>query len=373
MLKRVIFYPLFVLLLLLLYLISGRFVLSYAAKKHPLKESSYISYIKFNCVGDVFLHDSNLKSAETKDGFEFKASFQEISSALRDADITSCWLGGVFDTTGPYTGYPLFKSPDELLTALHESGFDLMLRTNHTMDYYEEGLESTTNLIEKNGMIQLGAFLTEEKSREIYVAVKDSLKVAVLSYTYGLNGLKPKHSWEVAMIDTAKIRSDIERAKNISDFIVLFLHYGTEYSREPSEYQKRIARFCAEAGAGIIVGSHPHVIEPVETLVTKDNRIVYSAYSLGNFFCGQRKEHTDCGMILSFIVEKSSRTNSKAIVKSISYKPTYVKKYLSENSYKFKIVLSEEYSDSSDKEIFNRIKESAEETKCLMRLISGNR
>jgi len=334
-------------------------------------DSLKVSYVKVSCVGDVFLHDSNIESAERSGGYSFEGIFDEVAGVLSNADIASCWLGGVFDSLGPYKGYPLFKSPPQILDVLKESGFDLMLRTNHTMDYGREGLETTTEEIRRRGLLQLGAFLTENESRRIFVLTKDSLSVAFLSYTYGLNGMPTENGWEVALIDTAKIGEDIRSADALSDFVVVFLHYGTEYSIEPSAYQKRIARFCAEAGAGIIIGSHPHVIEPVDTIITKDGRLVYSAYSLGNFYCGQRKERTESGMILSFIIEKSNRTKFNAEVKSVSYKPTYVRKFVNEEgNVKFKVVFSESFTDSSDIEEYRRVKDSVIQTKELMSIIS---
>ena len=361
----------FLILLFFLYFKTIGFFQEKVLHSERSADSLMISYVKISCVGDVFLHDSNIKAAESKEGYSFKGIFDEVSALLSDADISSCWLGGVYDTVGEYKGYPLFKSPAVLLDELKESGFDIMLRTNHTMDYGIEGLVLTTEEIRKRGLVQLGAFLTKEESKSIFVFVKDSLKIAFLSYTYGLNGLPTKNSWDVALIDTFKIKEDIENAKAISDFTVVFLHYGTEYSIEPSAYQLKIARFCAEAGAGIIIGSHPHVIEPVDTIITKDGRVVYTAYSLGNFYCGQRKERTESGMILSFIVEKSNRTGFHAEVKSISYKPTYVRKIIdSEGKAKFNVIFSENFRDSSNPAEYKRIKESVDETKRLMEIIS---
>lgn len=368
--RLVIFFLVLFISITTLYLIRN-ILLSDLSKRISNEEISYISYIKISSVGDIFLHESNIKTGKTKTGYDFSFSFEDVAPVLRKSDITTCWLGAVYDTIGPYTGYPLFKSPAQLLTALKESGFDIMLRTNHTMDYYEDGLMSTTELMKKNNLIQLGAFITKEESKEIYIIKKDSLDIALLSYTYGLNGLMPKYSWEVAMIDTAKIGMEIKRAAELSDFVIVFLHYGTEYSREPDKFQKRIARFCAESGAGIIIGSHPHVIEPIETILTKDNRIVYSAYSLGNFFCGQRKRYTDCGMILSFYIEKSARTNFLAEVKSISYTPTYVNKYFENGDLKYKIILADEFNDISDTILYLKIKESLSDTREILHFISG--
>jgi len=339
-------------------------------KKIANEKSSYISSIKIKCVGDIFLHNSNLEAAKTNSGYDFSSAFENVSVPLTDADITSCWLGGVFDSAGPYAGYPLFKSPVELLDALKESGFDIMLRTNHTYDYNEAGLISTSGNIKKRGLIQLGAYASEEESEHIFTFSKDSLTLSMISYTYWLNGFKAKKPWQVSLIDTEKIAEDIKKAKTVSDFVIVFLHYGTEYSREPSEYQRKIARFCAEKGAGIIIGSHPHVIEPVETIITEDGRIVYSAYSLGNFFCGQRERYTDCGVILSFFVEKSSRSNSKAIVKGLSYTPTYVCKYTENGNFKYKIVLSQTFADTSDTMLDRIILESLSDTRDILKLIS---
>ncbi len=138
----------------------------------------------------------------------------------------------------------------------------------------------------------------------------------------------------VNLIDTNKIKEDLKRAKELADFIIAALHFGEEYQRFPKEYQKTIVYFVAENGADLIIGSHPHVIQPVELLTTKDKKKVYVAYSLGNFFCGQRKRFTDTGIILKYQI---SGKRGKAELKAINYLPVWIGKYQINGKYHFKI------------------------------------
>lgn len=346
-----------------------------AVRKHSdsvaktFESNLYISHITIASVGDIFLHSSNIQSGKKDSEYDFEYSFEYIKPLIKTADIATCWFGGVADSIGPYTGYPCFKSPHKIIDAIKNSGFDVLMRTNHTYDYFENGLKSTTSFIKSRNLIQLGAFIDEDESEKIYTFTKDSLTIAILSYTYGTNGLIPKNKWEITLIDTAKIRSDIIKSKKISDFTIVMLHYGTEYSRYPDSFQKRIARFSAEAGADLIIGSHPHVVEPVETLITSDGRIVKSAYSLGNFYCGQRKKYTDTGIILYSIIEKSSRTKGIAVLNNISVTPTYIHRWY-DNGFKFLVIPIKDYESKKipfmDDSTRTYMKYSYEETMKLL-------
>jgi poly-gamma-glutamate synthesis protein (capsule biosynthesis protein) len=243
-------------------------------------------------------------------------------------------------TSGPYTGYPSFKSPADLVTTLKNIGLDIAYRTNHTMDFGIKGLNATTEILKKHNINQIAGYATEEASKEIFVYQKNDLKISFLGYIYGMNGLPIPKKWMINLIDLKKIESDIKIAKTKSDFVVVSLHFGNEYERYPSKWQKETAQKIADFGADMIIASHPHVLQPVDLLTTKDGRKVYVAYGLGNFYCGQRFQYTDAGAILRYTIEK---TNGVTKLKDIAYLPTWVAEYKEAGKTQYKILPSQEY------------------------------
>lgn len=318
-------------------------------------------------VGDIFIHQSVLNAFSAQKAYNFSPAFSEVSPYLKEADLATAWFGGALDTIGPYTGYPLFKTPENLALAMKEAGFSLLFRTNHALDYGEKGLRTTTEILKKYEIAQVGAYLSEEESKEIFIFAKDSLKVAFLSYTYGTNGIPILKTWMVNLIDTIKIRADIKRAKEKSDFVIVALHFGIEYQRKPNQEQRRIVQSAAESGADLIIGSHPHVVQPVEVLNLTDGKKVYCAYSLGNFFCGQRMRFTDTGIILKYKIVKEK---DKTTLKTINYLPVWIAKYEKEGKYQFKVLPIKKSLESYEagklaylkSKEYKRMKEAYEET-----------
>jgi poly-gamma-glutamate synthesis protein (capsule biosynthesis protein) len=287
-------------------------------------------------VGDIFIHKSVLESAYDvrKKSYDFNPCFEYVKDYLNSPDLATAWFGGVLDSTGPYTGYPRFKTPKELSRALRINGFDILFRTNHTLDYGLKGLRTTTKILKEDSLIQIGAYISEEESKEVYVFKRNGIKIGFLSYTYGTNGIPIPKPWMVKLIVLEEIKKDIEKARPLCDFIIVALHFGIEYERYPNKEQKRIVKKICEMGADMIIGSHPHVLQPVE-FIEVDNRKIFVAYSLGNFFCGQRKRYTDTGIMLRYTIAKDS---AKTYLKEVRYIPTYVAKYRVNSKYEFKIL-----------------------------------
>lgn len=320
-------------------------------------------------VGDIFIHQSVLDSVFEieKDIYNFNDAFSPVADYFKKADLATAWLGGVMDTKGPYKGYPLFKSPAELVETLKNIGLDAVFRTNHTLDYGEKGFKTTTQILEKYNINQIAAYTTEEASKNIFIYQKDNLKIAFLGYIYGMNGISIPKPWMINSINLEKIKNDVNRAKEKADFVVVALHFGTEYERYPNKMQKNIVKEIADFGADMIIGSHPHVIQPAEMITSTDGRKVFVAYGLGNFFCGQRQHYTDAGMILRYTVEK---TGEETRLKEIKYIPTWVAKYRENGKYQFKILPSKKYlklyeedmADFLSLENYKRLRETYRET-----------
>jgi len=320
-------------------------------------------------VGDIFLHTNNLSAAydvKTKK-YNFNPAFSLVADYFKNADLSTAWLGGVMATSGPYTGYPSFKSPAALVDALQNMGLDVAFRTNHTMDFGIKGLNKTTQILKERNLNQVAGYATEADSKNIFIYQKGDLKIAVLGYIYGMNGLPIPKPWMINLIDLKKIKSDVAKAKTQADFVIVALHFGNEYERYPNKWQKSVVKQIANDGADMIIGSHPHVLQTVDMVTSTDGRPVFVAYGLGNFYCGQRMHYTDAGAILKYTIEK---TNGVTKLKSIGFVPTWVAEYKEAGKTQFKILPSKKYIDLYKQgkaaflstANFNRLKTTYQET-----------
>ncbi len=301
-------------------------------KKTPQQIDSLLT-IKLNFVGDLMCHIPQFEYAIIdKDSFDFKPYFEEIKKYLSDADAT---FGNLETVIGGnkigYTGYPNFNSPEEYLEALQNSGFDFLFTSNnHSADKGVKGIVSTIEKVKQYNMIPFGTNLSKVDKDSVKIINVKGIKVGVNSYTYGLNGnILPKEmQYLVNIIDTVIIRSDIQKIRDKNpDLVLIYFHFGEEYSRKPNFYQKEIVAKTFEYGADIIIASHPHVIQPVEYFIKPNGKIKKGlvAYSLGNFFSNQQWRYSDAGAILGIEIKKNTLRDSLWI-NDISLIPTWVYK-----------------------------------------------
>lgn len=274
-------------------------------------------------LGDVMQHDSQINDAfspATKT-YDYKPCFQYVKPYIQSADLA---IGNLEVTLAgkPYKGYPQFSAPDELLVALKDAGIDaLVTANNHCVDRGRKGLERTIQMLDSFKIAHTGTFVDEvtKLNEHPLLIEKNGFELALLNYTYGTNGLPVTKPNIVNMIDTAAIRLDLEKAKELkTDMIIVFMHWGAEYQSLPSKAQKDIADFIFKHGGQLLIGAHPHVIQPMEWNRDK-NQLV--AYSLGNFVSGQRKRYTDGGAMISIGLEKVSFKEDSAVttIDSASY------------------------------------------------------
>ena len=248
-------------------------------------ESEPVPEITLIMVGDILLHTPVAKSAETEDGgYDFSAVFENVKEEISEADLAlvnqEVIIGGA--QLG-VTGYPSFNAPYELGDALDEAGFDVILHaTNHTLDKGKRGLLNCLDFWRENypEKAVLGIHDSEEDQEEIYVYEQDGIKIAILNYTYGTNGIAlPKDMpYGVDLLKRDRVVSDLQKAEELADFVIVCPHWGTEYTLQETPAQREWAQLFADNGADLVIGTHPHVIEPVKWI---DNTLVY--YSLGNF------------------------------------------------------------------------------------------
>lgn len=241
-------------------------------------------------VGDMLMHLRVTQSGQMADGtYNYDHMFEHVRDDIESADVAlvnqEIILGG--PDLG-YSGYPTFNTAYEVGDAIDKAGFDVVLHaTNHTMDKGRTGLMNCLNFwSEKHPDIKvLGANKTKEEYEEVYIYEQDGMKIAILNYTYGLNGMPMPSDmpFAVDMMEEEKMAADIEKAEAEADFTIVCLHWGNEYQTFASENQKMWAKFFLEHGVDLIIGTHPHVIQPVEWYEDEAGNRMLVYYSIGNF------------------------------------------------------------------------------------------
>lgn len=241
-------------------------------------------------VGDILLHTPLAESGrKAEGGYDFEAVFANLKEEISEADVAlvnqEVIIGGA--ELG-VSGYPSFNAPYELGDALIDAGFDLILHaTNHALDKGKKGVENCISFWRESypDTPVLGIHDSEASQEEIYVLEEDGLRIAVLNYTYGTNGIPMPADmpYAVDMLDKERAADDLRRAEELADFVIVCPHWGTEYVLEQTKVQEDWAEFFVENGADLILGTHPHVIEPIEWVTSENGNRGLVYYSLGNF------------------------------------------------------------------------------------------
>ena len=242
-------------------------------------------------VGDILLHTPIENYSVQSDGtYDYSAIFKYQTDDISSADLSlvnqEVIIGG--EDLG-ISGYPTFNCSYNLATNLVNAGFNVILHaTNHAMDKGKQGILNCLNNWKTNypDIAVLGINESKEQQDTIYVYEQDGVKIAILNYTYGTNGisLPSDMPYAVNLLDEDKVVSDIARAKELADFVIVCPHWGTEYLLDTDSSQKKWTQIFLENGVDLVIGTHPHVIEPIEMLTddtTGHQMLVY--YSLGNF------------------------------------------------------------------------------------------
>ena len=248
-------------------------------------------HISLIMVGDMLMHLN-----VTKSGFidsegtrkNYDHLFANIKSEVQAADIAivnqEIMMGG--EDLG-YSGYPMFNTADELATAISAAGFNVVLHaTNHTMDKWKKGLLHTMEVWKQYPNVKvLGINETAEEQNQVYVYEKDGIRIALLNYTYGLNGMPMPDDmpFAVNLIDENLMDRQIAMAHEQADFVCVLIHWGNEYQTYASEEQKRWCRWMLDRKVDLVIGAHPHVPEPVTYITTASGHRCLCYYSLGNY------------------------------------------------------------------------------------------
>ncbi|MDN4072388.1 CapA family protein [Fictibacillus terranigra] len=297
-------------------------------KKAQPKETVHTATI--GAVGDILIHDRVYDKAKKRDGsYDFNPMLKEVKPYLENPDITvanqETMIGG--EKIG-LSSYPSFNSPQEVGDALKKSGVDLVtIANNHTLDRGEKAILSAINHWNEIGMPYTGAFQSSKDQKIIRILKRNEIIFSFLSYTYGTNGIPvPKDKpYLVNLINVENMKADLLKAKKIADVVVISLHFGNEYERMPNESQKELVQVAADSGADIIIGHHPHVLQPVSWIKKKNGERAFAAYSLGNFFSGQTGPYKNIGGMMDIRVKKIQKGNNVKIeLENPSFLPTWV-------------------------------------------------
>ena len=253
-----------------------------------VKEGTKESKVSLVMVGDALLHSSVYNDAYIDGKYDFSSQLEFIEPIIKNYDLAfynqETVLGG---TELGLSDYPTFNSPKEFGDNMINLGFNIVnLATNHTLDRGEEAIISSCNYwnTKKDKVLFAGSYCSEEEAKEIKIKEKNGIKYTMLSYTYGTNGIPVPEGKEylVNLYSDEKAKADIQKVRDKVDLLLVSMHWGTEYKTEPTEEQKREAKYLADLGVDIIIGTHPHIIEPIEYI---DDTLVI--YSLGNFISAQ--------------------------------------------------------------------------------------
>lgn len=371
---------------------TGRVENSVDEKEEEAIENEEIKYIDIVSLGNLIIHQSQINGAKNENGYDFSPSFQYIKEMVSEADISLGILEGAL-AGGEPTGYPIFNSPDEVIDSLRDTGIDVVnYANNHIYDYDDEGLQRTIEITKEKGLDVLGVKSTEEEKSYLVKEV-DGVKIGFASYVFEtetINGYKTINSNPVSinsenLINTFnyndlesfynRIASEISAMKAEGvEFIIASMHWGEEYNTYIEATQNEIAKKLNELGVDIILGGHPHVIQPYEIICNESGHSTFVIYSQGNSLSNQSEQEigvaeSEDGIMIKFTLEKKDGNVSLKEYKII---PTWVyKEEKGDGTYYHKIIPVEEalanpegYGINSD--VYARLENSLNRTKSIL-------
>jgi poly-gamma-glutamate capsule biosynthesis protein CapA/YwtB (metallophosphatase superfamily) len=317
---------------MLLYCNSQEKKVSIKQPEKPKKVDSF-TQVTMTFGGDIMMHLPQINAAfnDEKKQYDFTTVFEKVSAILKRSDVAVANIETTFGGK-PYTGYPQFSAPDTLAWFIKQAGFDVIVTANnHSADRGTKGIVGTIDALEKYGFNHTGTFKNADERALNYPLIleKNNIKIAVLNCTYGTNGLPVPTPLIVNIIDTAEIRKDIKKAREKgAEIVILTIHWGIEYENEPNKEQKKLAKWFLENGIDVVMGSHPHVIQPAvwETYTPKNDSVSRKGlvvYSLGNFISNQRDRYRDGGMLFEFTIRKN-KFSKKIDIQNAGFYPTWV-------------------------------------------------
>lgn len=267
-------------------------------------------------VGDLMQHQAQIDAAKQGNGYNYDDCFRHVKKEISKADIA---VGNLEVTLGgrPYSGYPAFSAPDEYLYAVKDAGFDVLLTANnHCLDRRKKGLERTILMLDSLRLPHAGTYVNKDEREKNYplLVEKNGFRIVFLNYTYGTNGIEVTAPNVVNYIDKEQIKKDVFTARRmLPDAIIACMHWGIEYRSLPERSERELADWLIQQGVDHVIGSHPHVLQPME--IQKDARTPTRhviVYSLGNFISNMSKENTDGGAMVKLELQRIFRVTRLA-------------------------------------------------------------
>ncbi len=276
--------------------------------------------------GDAMMHKGQLASARQADGtHDFVGCFDAFRDFISAADYAVVNLETPLGS-GNFTGYPCFNAPDSYADALQQAGFDMMLTANnHTLDRRDRGLKRTLDVLDSRCIDHVGTYRDVVERDTVLPLVRNvnGIDVAFLNYTYGTNGITVQGDVVVDYINKAKMSRDIRHARECgAELVCVAVHWGVEYVLLPNESQRRLGQYLLDAGADMVIGGHPHVVQPMELRTDSAGRNQLLVYSLGNLISDMKKTDTRGGAMLRVHLGRDSLGTAR--VDSASYRLIFV-------------------------------------------------
>lgn len=306
--------------------------------------------VSFMGVGDNLIHDTVYMDALQDDGtYDFTKMYDNFKDDLKNTDI--CFinqetvLGG---TELGLSGYPTFNSPTEIAQNLQTVGFNLAnLATNHCLDKAEQGIINELEAFSKTEIVTDGVYTSQEAFDTIPTFTKKGIIFSFLAYTYGTNGIEAPNAYNVSYFDDAQIQSDVQRAKEISDVVIVSAHWGDENTFAPNDFQTHYAQLFADCGVDVVIGTHPHTIQPVEWISGSSGNKMLCVYSLGNFIGGMLTTDNAIGGDITFDFVKE---NEDISIENVKWIPTFIhfegnQSNIMEERYNYKAYKVSQYTD----------------------------
>lgn len=358
-------------------------------------DDSSVKNVTISAIGDIMAHDDQLKAQFDKDTntYSFDNNFKYVKPYISKSDLSI----GNLETTlaGPkakYSSFPKFNSPDELADAIKDSGVDIVSTiNNHTYDRGSDGVYRTLDVLNSKDIEHVGT-QKNDKDENFLIKDIDGVKLGITAYSYGqvygsttaLNGLNIDYNdlnnlniFNSSYVDIAfnEIKDTLDVMNNKeSDLQVVILHWGDEYTRQPNEFQKELAEKLCDYGVDIIIGSHPHMVQPIEMIKSDENdNETLVIYSLGNFLSNQRneilnKKYTEDGVIVNIGINKNLNTGETKI-SNVEYIPTWVNKYNNKNgklTYEIIPLINEKQLSKIDNLPLDKAKKSYDNTTSII-------
>ncbi|MEZ4319298.1 MAG: CapA family protein [Myxococcota bacterium] len=297
-------------------------------------------------VGDVMQHGMQLRASRQSDGStSWRGVFDAVQPLIENADLALANLETPVDEAQDFGGFPYFNAPESLLDALTVAGFDvLQTANNHCLDRRRDGALATFEAVRRHGFGSAGTWPSAEARDTPWVieSLAGPVSVAFLAYTYGTNGLPMPEGepWLVNWLDVGQMEHDIVRARALADVVVVGVHWGAEYQHQPMAWQRDMAHRLVDAGADVVMGSHPHVLQPSEVVSVvrpEGPRDALVLYSLGNFVSNQREAYREGGMLARVTVAHCVDTGETHVVDA-RFTPVWVDDRLADGELAFRVL-----------------------------------